>query len=55
MISKGAAQQYLEVKPEFRQVTMGTTKEMRPNPLHWASFKGHLEIVQLLIKAGVHW
>jgi ankyrin repeat protein len=28
---------------------------MRPNPLHWACFKGHLPIVQLLIKTGVHW
>lgn len=34
---------------------MGTTKEIRPNPLHWASFKGHLDIVQVLIKAGLHW
>ena len=55
MISRGAAQQYLEVKPEFRSVIMGATKEMRPNPLHWACFKGHLAIVQLLIKTGVHW
>lgn len=55
MISKGAAQQYLEVKPEFRSVVMGATKEMRPNPLHWACFKGHLAIVQLLINTGVHW
>lgn len=55
MLAKGAAQQYLEVKPEFRAVVMGSTKEMRPNPLHWACFKGHLHIVQLLIKAGVHW
>lgn len=23
--------------------------------MHWACFKGHLQIVQLLIKAGVHW
>ena len=55
MITKGAAQQYLEVKPEFRTVVMGSTKEIRPNPLHWASFKGWLEIVQLLVKAGLHW
>ena len=34
---------------------MGATKQIRPNPLHWASFKGHLDIVQLLLKAGVHW
>jgi ankyrin repeat protein len=34
---------------------MGSTKEMRPNPLHWACFKGNLQIVQLLLKAGVHW
>jgi ankyrin repeat protein len=26
MISRGAAQQYLEVKPEFRSVMMGVTK-----------------------------
>ena len=55
MISRGAAQQYLEVKPEYRTVVMGSTKEIRPNPLHWASFKGHVDIVQLLIKAGLHW
>lgn len=23
--------------------------------MHWASFKGHLDIVQLLIKTGLHW
>ena len=23
--------------------------------MHWACFKGHLPIVQLLIKTGVHW
>ena len=55
LISKKAAQQYLEVKPEYRTVVMGSTKEIRPNPLHWASFKGHLDIMQLLIKTGLHW
>jgi ankyrin repeat protein len=34
---------------------MGSTKELKPNPLHWASFKGHLDVMQLLIKAGLHW
>ena len=52
---KGAASQYLEEKPELRNVVMGATKEMRVSPLHWACFKGHLEIVQLLLKAGLHW
>ena len=28
---------------------------MKPNPLHWACFKGNLEIFYLLIKAGLHW
>lgn len=28
---------------------------MKPNPLHWACFKGHLEIFYLLIKTGLHW
>ena len=55
LISKKAAQQYLEAKPEYRTVVMGSTKEIRPNPLHWASFKGHLDIMQLLIKTGLHW
>lgn len=55
LISKKAALQYLEVRPECRNVVMGSTKEIRPNPLHWASFKGHLDIMQLLIKTGLHW
>lgn len=55
LIAKGAAQQYLEVKPEYRTVVMGSTKEIRPNPLHWASFKGHINIMQLLVKTGLHW
>ncbi len=42
LISKGAATQYLENKPENRHVVLGTNKEMRPNPLHWACFKGNL-------------
>ena len=28
---------------------------MKPNPLHWACFKGHLNIFYLLAKAGLHW
>ena len=34
---------------------LGTNKEMKPNPLHWACFKGNLEIFYILIKAGLHW
>jgi ankyrin repeat protein len=55
LIAKGAAQQYLEDKPENRHVLLGTNKEMKPNPLHWACFKGHLEVFYTLIKAGLHW
>ena len=54
-MTKGAHNQYLEVKPENRQVPLGSTKEMKPNPLHWACFKGHTDVFQVLIKAGVHW
>lgn len=28
---------------------------MKPNPLHWACFKGNLEVFYALIKAGLHW
>jgi ankyrin repeat protein len=28
---------------------------MRPNPLHWASFKNHIDVVELLLKTGFHW
>ena len=55
LIAKGAANQYLEVKPENHHVTLGSTKEMKPNPLHWACFKDHLDIFSLLIKTGLHW
>ena len=28
---------------------------MKPNPLHWACFKGHTDIFSILVKNGVHW
>ena len=55
LIAKGAHLQYLENKQENRHVVLGTNKEMKPNPLHWACFKGNLEIFYILIKAGLHW
>ena len=42
LISKNALQNYLEFKPENSQVVLGSNKDMKPNPLHWACFKGNL-------------
>ena len=28
---------------------------MKPNPLHWACFKNHVDVFYLLIKTGLHW
>jgi len=28
---------------------------MKPNPLHWACFKGNLLVFYILLKNGVHW
>ena len=45
----------MEIKLEYRHVAIGVTKQLRANPLHWASFKNHLDIVEILLKNGFHW
>ena len=53
--SKGALAAYMEKKPENSHVVVGTSKEMKAHPLHWACFKGNTEIFYILIKNGLHW
>ena len=45
----------MEKKPENSHVVVGTSKEMKAHPLHWACFKGNTEIFYILIKNGLHW
>lgn len=55
LITKGAANSYIDVRPDNRYVALGSTKDMKPNPLHWACFKGHLDVFFVLVKTGLHW
>lgn len=45
----------MDKKPENSHVVIGNNKEMKPNPLHWACFTGHKDIVHILLKTGLHW
>src|SRR3990167_2384205 len=42
----------LSVDTESRKVILNITDEYDRTPLHWASFKGHLEIVKELLFNG---
>jgi ankyrin repeat protein len=56
LLSRNAGEAYVNTPEANRRVITGAiNSEAKPTPLQWASYKGHLQIFWLLLKAGMKW